>query len=156
MNVVKGTVEAVNVKEPKEGKFGKYAAFGVKIGEDWHNGLCNEKNGEVWPWFGDHKVEKGQQVEMLIEKNNKGYDSINTKQSKVVSGSAPNPAPSPAQQPPQPSTSTKPDSQSFKAALWVNCLDSAISAAKLSGKEKIVTEDIIRAADIFYKKALDK
>lgn len=38
MEVVKGVVEQINVKEARDGNYGKWANYGIKVGGAWTNG----------------------------------------------------------------------------------------------------------------------
>ena len=42
MEVIKGTVQQIAVKEAREGQYGKWANYGIKINDAWHNGALNE------------------------------------------------------------------------------------------------------------------
>lgn len=153
MDLVKGIIQKINVKEPKEGKYGKFAGYGVQVNGEWYNGLANEKNGEVWPVDNNgNKMKEGQEVELLLEEKN-GYKSIVTKSSMILSGGSAAPQ-QPAHQPPQQAVTEH--RTAFKPALWVNCLDSAINAAKVAGAEKVDSQQLIRVADVFFNEALKK
>lgn len=154
MEVVKGTIQKISVKEPKDGQFGKFAGYGVQVNGEWYNGLANEKNGEVWPVDKNgNKMKEGQEIELLLEEKN-GYKNIVTKSTMIISG---------GQSQAEPEKKSTEQGQvfngdvKFKSALWVNCLDSAINIAnKLEEVKNINSKEMIRIANTFYEEALKK
>lgn len=152
MKIVKGIVDQINVKEPKDGKHGKYAQYGIKINGDWYNGLCNEKNGEVFPVDQNgNKFKEGQEVELLLEEKN-GFENIVTKSSKILaSGSS------------APEQKTE-ERSAFPVTVWLNCLDAAVNLAngititvKTNDEEEVVkttSQFVLRVADRFFIEAL--
>jgi hypothetical protein len=157
MEIVKGIVEAVNVKEPREGKHGKFAGYGLKVNGEWHNGLCNERNGEVWPVDQNgNKFKEGQEVELLLEEKN-GYKNIVTKTSKIIaSGSS-------AQQASPAPVKTE-ERSAFPVTVWLNALDAAVRLAngititvKTNDEDEVVkttSQFVLRVADRFFTEAL--
>jgi len=45
MEIIKGKVEAINIKEPQQGQYGVWANYGIKVNGAWHNGkVTADKN----------------------------------------------------------------------------------------------------------------
>jgi hypothetical protein len=150
MKVVKGKIEQIAVKEPQEGKFSKWAGYGVKVGGAWHNGMCNEdkKTHEVWPVDKNYKkLKEGQEVEFLVEKNDKGYETINKKTVEILSDVT------------QTQTTNAPREQSIPKqpeAIHEGYILLAIDAAKnkltYDNFLKVTMEQIIEKATVIYNK----
>lgn len=79
MEIAKGKVEAISFKDPKDGKYGRWAGFGLKIAGTWYNGIANEVNGSFNVLDKDKNVIKeGDEVEFVYEMKN-NYPNINQK-----------------------------------------------------------------------------
>ena len=160
MKVVKGTIQKVNVKEPKEGKFGKYAAYGGQVNDTWYNGLCNERNGEIWPLDkNNNKMVEGVEVELLLEEKN-GYESVVNKSSTVLATFKDT---SSVGIPQQEKTEEPVEERSVvPVSIWLNCLESATRLANgvtITVKDKdeaVETGSLfaLRVAQRFYEEAL--
>lgn len=156
MEVIKGKIEQINVKEPKKGEYGCYAQFGVKVDGGWHNGMCKEQNGEVWPYDKNKvKLMEGQDVEFLVKENG-DYKNIEMKEMKVTGGREPQSIPASKPNIPSEKNSHIPDDK----RVWLSCLQSACtlgSGAKIvvNGDEdaaKATSDLVVRVANNFYQK----
>ncbi|ANS04898.1 hypothetical protein [uncultured Mediterranean phage] len=102
MEVVKGAVQQISVKEARDGQYGKWANYGIKVNDSWFNGNLNADKHTGLLTLKDknyHEIKEGMEVEfLLIEKD--GYKNIDKKSMSILSsGSATPPQQTTPQQP---------------------------------------------------------
>jgi len=139
MSYKKGVVEFISLKEVKEGQYGKFAPYSLKIGEEWFSGLANEdkyKKVVVVKDSNHNEVLQGMEVEFMYDVNDK-YNNIDKKTLKVLaSGSA---VQQPVQSPVQP---TPVKQQSADKSYEVALLDTSAKMASLVFRDIAVPIDI--------------
>lgn len=166
MEVVRGKVEQINIKDPQQGNYGIFANYGIKVNGAWHNGKvsADKLSGQLIVKDKNYKeVQVGMEVEFVVDetmKDGKTYKNINQKMFEIKGGqAAAQPTVSAAILPP---AVTQPPKDTYEATfknalLWSECLKSAVAAADLlfkSGEVKNPTvESIMALADKFYNKA---
>jgi len=165
MEIIKGKVEAINIKEPQQGQYGVWANYGIKVNGAWHNGkvTADKNSGKLIVKDKDYKpVEIGMEVEFVVDettKDGKTYHNINQKMFTIKGATPPQQAPVVAtSQPPQ---SNKVEASAIDASLWVECLKSAVATldamAKYAPVDKPVEinhERAIKLADLYFNKAI--
>lgn len=157
MQIIKGVVQQISVKEPRDGEHGKFAGFGIKINDAWHNGLCNEDrdSGAFIVKDKDYQeVKVGQEVEFLVvEKNN--YKNIDKKTFKILSSGSGAQQPKVEQQPKQQEevANTPADTSTKDKLVMDMCKEFAyaIAFAKFEGKELPSSDQIERMAQYYFK-----
>lgn len=160
MEVIKGVVEQISIKDRKTGKYGDFANYGIKVNDSWYNGVANadKKTGEIIVKDKNYNVVKeGMEVEFVLEERN-GFSSINSKMFTILSSGSSVPEQE------QPKATKVKDTYVDKNDInvYVGCLQAAAMLAKgttfqVGDKEpeKFSTEMAIRMADYLYKKAID-
>lgn len=178
MEIVKGVVGAISIKEARTGEHGTFAGCGIKVGETWYNTVvsADKQSGALILKDKDYQViEVGTEIEFLLidtkGKDGKTYQNPDKKTMKVLSnGNAANPnqqqqgyvppqkeysQSAPMQSPPAPTT----ELPQYDAILNAICYGNAIQMAILKHKDKQVPVDIDekidRIASIYVKKAKD-
>jgi len=171
MEIVKGKVEAINIKEPQDGQFGKWANYGIKVNGAWHNGkvTADRLSGKLIVKDKNYaEVTIGMEVEFVVDesgKDGKTYHNINQKMF-TIKGTAPAPQPTVQHQggaviPPQPVQPTKIEASAIDAHIWVECLKAAVMTLDAMAKYapvdhpvEINHERAMKLADIYFNKAI--
>lgn len=170
MEVVKGTVQQISVKERKSGEYRDWASFGIKVNDTWYNGALNadKKTNELVLKDKDYNpVLDGMEVEfLLVEK--KGYKNIDSKTFKILaSGSAvtqqvkEQPTGQVTEQAPG-QVIPKKISQS-DIGIWLACQTDAVALAKGTtfqvgdkNPEEFATDKVFRMTKILFDKAIER
>ena len=166
MSYTKGTVEGIALKEVKEGKFGKFANFGLNVNGEWYNGVANEdkKTGTVIVKDSAYvEVKKGQEVEFMWAESQYGKE-IDKKTFKVLGQEKPAPVVEKTV-----TTTPEPDRHSaITTEFKLTCLSCAIATARdvklvvkvnegedvMENSIKLSSEQMIRLADKYLEWAL--
>lgn len=162
MEIIKGKVEAINVKDPQQGQYGTWANYGIKVNGAWHNGkvTADKQSGKLIVKDKNYKeVTVGMDVEFVVDestKDGKVYHNINQKMFTITSGQSEAPVALP--QPPQ---SKQIEASAINASLWVECLKSAVATLDAMAKyapvdkpEVVSHERIMKLADLYFNKAI--
>lgn len=152
MGYKKGVVEGINLKQEREGQYGKFAGYGMKIGDEWFNGIANtvKSLGRVAVVDKNYnEITKGMEVEFMFNTNDKGFHDIDKKTLLIAaSGSA---APQPTEQPQTPVEQRSVPQVNNDAIIRSNCLVAAVIKAQgsLSQEDykKLDMDMLYRAAD---------
>ena len=177
MEVVKGVVQQISVKEPKEGQYGKWANYGIKVNEKWYNGALNADKKTGLLTLKDKSYNEvciGMEVQFVLEDKKVGdktYSNINPKLFDIISsgmGAATNQQQQgyhpPTQEQNKPAPHQVVPAQTVEPAMYdaiLNsvCYGNAIQMAILKHKEKPVPVDIDEKIDrmtrIYKKNAKD-
>lgn len=160
MELVKGVVEGINVKEAQDGQFGRSAGYGIKVGGAWYNGYVKEDQyGKcVVKDKAYTEIKQGMTVEfLLVDKN--GRKSIDNKTLSVAGSQAA----VPVQQAQQPVQQSAPKQPSYAAAsIWLTAAQVAAQMAtgmkfEVEGEPvKFATDKVIQMADVLFEKANSK
>jgi len=171
MEIVKGKVEAINIKEPQEGQFGKWANYGIKVNGAWHNGkvTADKLSGKLIVKDKNYtEVTVGMEVEFVVDEtigknDGKVYHNINQKMFTIKGSTQQQSAPAP-QAPvasPQPLQSNKIEASAIDAHIWTECLKSAVATLDAMAKNapvdkpvEISHERVMKLADIYFNKAI--
>lgn len=146
MEVIKGVVQQVSIKERRSGQYGDWASYGIKINDSWYNGALNadkQSNDLILKDKDYVTVTSGMEVEfLLVEKG--GYTNVDQKTFKVLSSG------SGAQQPPQ----QEKVPQNAPNSVMDMCVVSAVASAigKLTPPyPSDIKEKVQRMAKVYYK-----
>lgn len=161
MQIIKGVVQQISVKEPREGQHGKFAAYGIKINDAWYNGLCNEdkQTGALTVKCKQHQeVRNGMEVQFIIEestgKDGKVYVNINQKMFDILSsGSGAQQQPVEQQPTQQEKVVNTPSKTSRKDELVQDLckgMAAAMALVKFEGKELPNDDMINRVAKSYF------
>ena len=146
MSYKKGKVQSILVKETREGKFGKFANYALKIDDAYYNGIASEHNGAIKVQDSAYAlITEGSEVEFMFATNDKGYNDIDKKTLKVLGAVTATPT---SEQPKAPGTTV---TTTAGTAMKLNALDIAVSIAALEYRDKDVPNnlamDLIEKAD---------
>lgn len=148
-----GKVETITLKEERDGKYGKFAGYGMKIGEEWFNSIANtvKSLGRVAVVDKNYnEIKEGMEVEFMYTVNEKGYKDIDRKTLLITaSGSAVKPEP-PAEQPASPSEDLVKQEREL-VNKFCDGLAALVAAYKFKGKEKPSPDQIDRVSDFIKK-----
>ena len=154
MELIKGKVEQISIKEPQDGQYGRWANYGIKVNGAWHNGKVTEDKytKQFVVKDKDHKeVTIGSEVEFVVVetvKDGKTYVNIDPK-TMTQKGSQAATATTPVQQPPQKTGQLT--TTTAGTAMKLNAPDIAVSIAALEYRDKDVPNnlamDLIEKAD---------
>ncbi len=156
MEVIKGKVQQINVKEPRDGQYGKWANYGIKINDAWYNGALNEDKQTGALTLKDknfNEVKVDMEVEFLLEEKN-GYKNITSKSMFILSSGGTG-TPQPTQQPTEtkkvPSAVSDDPSEDELISKFCDGLAALVAAFKFKGKEKPSSDQIARLAGYIKK-----
>jgi hypothetical protein len=158
MSYKKGIVQGVVVREPKEGKFGKFSNYALKIDDVYYNSIASEHNGEIKVQDSTYAlIKEGCEVEFMYSTNDKGYHDIDKKTLKVTGG---------RQEPTKPVSDTAKqqaapvEASAISAHIWVECLKAAVNTLQVlvssspTDHFEVTPEKIIQLADKYFNKAI--
>lgn len=176
MELVKGTVEQISIKDPNDGQYGRWANYGIKVSGTWHNGKVTEDKFSKQFVVKDKEYKEitvGSEVEFIVEettgKDGKVYKNINAKTMTLKGGAQQAPPPTtehPTQQPirTSPPITKEPLGASLAThTLWNDCVRSAVMLAKGTtfqcgdkAPEQFTSEQVMRVAQGFFDEMLKK
>jgi len=163
MSYKKGVVQSIVMREAKEGKFGKFANYALKIDDVYYNSIASEHNGKIEIKDAAYAlISEGTEVEFMFSVNDKGYNDIDKKTLKVIGGQPKSaPAPQAPVASPQPLQSNKIEASAIDAHIWTECLKSAVATLDAMAKNapvdkpvEISHERVMKLADIYFNKAI--
>lgn len=143
MELIKGKVEQISIKEPQDGQYGRWANYGIKVSGAWHNGKVTEDKytKQFVVKDKDHKeVAVGAEVEFVVTetvKDGKTYVNIDPKTMTQKGSQA---ATQPAQQPQQKTGQLT--TTAAGTAMKLNALDIAVNIAALELRDSEVPENL--------------
>lgn len=143
MELIKGKVEQISIKEPQDGQYGRWANYGIKVSGAWHNGKVTEDKytKQFVVKDKDHKeVAVGAEVEFVVTetvKDGKTYVNIDPKTMTQKGSQAATP---PVQQPQQ--KTGQPTTTTAGTAMKLNALDIAVNIAALELRDSEVPENL--------------
>jgi len=82
MGYKKGVVDGINLKQEREGQYGKFAGYGIKIGDEWFNGVAStvKSLGRVAVIDKNYnEIKQGMEIEFMYSTNDKGFNDIDKK-----------------------------------------------------------------------------
>lgn len=164
MELITGVVEAISVKEPRDGEHGKWAGYGIKVNGVWYNGRvgADKQTGALTVKCKKYQeVLNGMEVKFIIEestgKDGKVYMNINQKMFDIIaSGSAVSkPEQKPVAQQPveQEKVANTPPQTSRKDELVQSVctgMSAAMALVKFEGKELPNDDMINRVAKSYF------
>ena len=159
MSYTKGVVDGISMKDEREGQYGKFAGYGIKIGEQWFNGVANHVKSLNRVAVVDknyNEIKQGMEIEFMHEKNDKGYENIDKKTLLITSSGGASAAPQSTNTPQQAQTPTPQEKVAVSGYMTdineaindvVDAVAKLIAAYKFYGKEMPSQDLINRAAN---------
>ena len=161
MELIKGIVEAISVKEPRDGEHGKWAGYGIKVNGAWFNGRvgADKQTGALTVKCKKYQeVRNGMEVQFIIEesegKDGKVYMNINQKMFDILSSGSGVPQQPVEQQPTQQEkvSNTPPKTSRKDELVSIMCkgMAAAMALVKFEGKELPNDDMINRVAKSYF------